>query len=49
MNSDQRLGIGALSERTAVNIETIRFYERVGLLPAPNEHRERLVFIQSEG
>ncbi|HSY86506.1 MAG TPA: helix-turn-helix domain-containing protein, partial [Verrucomicrobiae bacterium] len=25
--------IGALSKRTGVNIETIRFYERVGILP----------------
>jgi MerR family mercuric resistance operon transcriptional regulator len=28
-----RLGIGALSERTGCNIETIRYYERIGLLP----------------
>jgi len=27
--------IGALSERTGVNIETIRYYERIGLLRAP--------------
>ena len=27
--------IGALSERTGVNIETIRYYERINLLPAP--------------
>ena len=27
------LTIGALSKRTGVNIETIRFYERVGILP----------------
>ena len=27
--------IGALSEGTGVNIETIRYYERIGLLPAP--------------
>lgn len=27
--------IGALSERTGVQIETIRYYERVGLLAAP--------------
>ncbi len=27
--------IGALSEDTGVNIETIRYYERIGLLPAP--------------
>src|SRR5467141_4646245 len=29
------LAIGALSERTGCNVETIRFYEREGLLPAP--------------
>jgi MerR family transcriptional regulator, mercuric resistance operon regulatory protein len=27
--------IGALSERTEVNIETIRYYERIGILPKP--------------
>lgn len=27
--------IGKLSERTGVHIETIRYYEKVGLLPAP--------------
>jgi MerR family mercuric resistance operon transcriptional regulator len=29
------LPIGRLSKTTGVNIETIRYYERVGLLPAP--------------
>ena len=49
--------IGILSERTGVNIETIRYYERVGLLPAParskgnhriygDDHRRRLAFIR---
>ncbi len=27
--------IGVLSDRSAVNIETIRYYERIGLLPKP--------------
>ena len=38
------LTIGGLSERTGVNIETIRYYERIGLLPAPcrSEGRHRL-------
>lgn len=27
--------IGVLSRRSAVNIETIRYYERIGLLPKP--------------
>ena len=31
----QDLTIGGLSKRTGVNIETIRFYERVGILPKP--------------
>ena len=29
------LSIGDLSKRTGVNIETIRYYERIDLLPAP--------------
>lgn len=28
-----RLGIGVLSKRTGCNIETIRYYERIGLMP----------------
>jgi MerR family transcriptional regulator, mercuric resistance operon regulatory protein len=31
----EALSIGALSRRTAVNIETIRYYERIKMLPAP--------------
>ena len=27
--------IGALAERTGVKVETIRYYERIGLLPGP--------------
>jgi MerR family mercuric resistance operon transcriptional regulator len=27
--------IGELSTRTGVNIETVRYYERIGLIPAP--------------
>ena len=36
--------IGALSELTGVNIETIRYYEKIGLLPPPRrtEGRHRL-------
>ena len=29
------VSIGALSKGTGVNIETIRFYERIGVMPAP--------------
>ncbi|OFW98377.1 MAG: transcriptional regulator [Alphaproteobacteria bacterium RIFCSPHIGHO2_12_FULL_66_14] len=37
MNSSRKaaLSIGALSKRSRVNIETIRYYERIGLLPRP--------------
>jgi MerR family mercuric resistance operon transcriptional regulator len=51
------LVIGGLSRRTGCNIETIRYYERTGLLPAPTrspggyrlygtEHLKRLLFIR---
>src|SRR5438132_8009272 len=29
------VAIGVLSERSGVNIETIRYYERIGLVPKP--------------
>ncbi|MVA97780.1 MerR family transcriptional regulator [Nitratireductor sp. CAU 1489] len=49
--------IGMLSRKTGVNIETIRYYERIGLLPAPprtaggrriydDGHRRALAFIR---
>src|SRR5712692_10803604 len=52
-----RLAIGTLSKRTGYNIETIRYYERVGLLPAPERssggyrlygtgHLKRLAFVR---
>lgn len=34
MTSD--LPIGALAERTGCNIQTIRYYEQIGLLPQPS-------------
>lgn len=36
--------IGALSTATGVNIETIRYYEKIGLMPTPprNEGRQRI-------
>ena len=30
-----RMAIGSVSRRTGTNVETIRYYERVGLLPRP--------------
>ena len=52
-----QLGIGALSKQTGCNIETIRYYERKGLLPDPprtqgghrlygGDHLKRLTFIR---
>lgn len=52
-----RLSIGALSKRTGVNVETIRYYERLTLLPKPArtagghraysvEHLRRLHFVR---
>lgn len=52
-----RLTIGALSKRTKANIETIRYYERIGIMPAPPRteggqrvysvaHIKRLAFIR---
>jgi MerR family mercuric resistance operon transcriptional regulator len=35
------LTIGALSAATGVNIETVRYYERIGLLPAPRRSAGR--------
>lgn len=51
------LTIGALSERTGCNIETIRYYERIGLVPDPPrtegghrvyglDHLKRVTFIR---
>jgi MerR family mercuric resistance operon transcriptional regulator len=51
------LSIGALARASGVNLETIRYYERIGLMPAPGRtdgghriyeaaHRERLEFIR---
>ena len=31
----QKLSIGKLSEQTGVHIETIRYYEKIDLLPKP--------------
>jgi len=50
--------IGDLASTTGIPVETIRFYERVGLLPAPQRtagnyrmyestHAERLLFIRN--
>lgn len=35
MPASDTFQIGVLSQRSAVNIETIRYYERIGLVPKP--------------
>lgn len=35
MRVEESIAIGELSRRTGVNIETIRYFERVGVLPKP--------------
>jgi MerR family mercuric resistance operon transcriptional regulator len=50
------IAIGDLSQRTGCNIETIRYYERIGLLPPPDRNGryrrygtrdvKRLVFVR---
>lgn len=53
----QDFSIGGLSKHTGSNIETIRYYEKIGLLPAPprtagghriygSDHAKRLGFIR---
>jgi len=57
MTANRDFGIGEISRRTAVKIETIRYYERIGLLSSPprtggghrlypDTHLKRLVFIR---
>src|SRR5438132_3541516 len=57
MKQIERLSIGALSERSGVNIETIRYYEKIGVMPKParsaagyrvygEDHVRRLHFVR---
>lgn len=56
--SDRELSIGGLAERTGTNVQTIRYYEQIGLMPRPSrtegnqrrysgEHVRRLAFIRN--
>ncbi|MBT3532939.1 MAG: helix-turn-helix domain-containing protein [Rhodospirillaceae bacterium] len=51
------LSIGGLSKRTGVNLETVRYYENIGIMPKPprsaaghrrydEEHLKRLTFVK---
>jgi MerR family mercuric resistance operon transcriptional regulator len=57
MVARRTLTIGRLAAQAGVNLETVRYYERVGLMPPPDrtpgghrdyrpEHRARLAFIR---
>jgi MerR family transcriptional regulator, mercuric resistance operon regulatory protein len=57
MECSSHMAIGRLSKTTGISIETIRYYERVGLLPTPPrtdsgyrlyraDHLKRLTFIR---
>lgn len=39
LSRDETFTIGELSRQSGVNIETIRYYERIGMLPAPPRTR----------
>ncbi len=54
----QELSIGGLAEQTGTNVQTIRYYEQIGLMPRPSrtkgnqrrysaEHMRRLAFIRN--
>ncbi|MDH0614135.1 MULTISPECIES: helix-turn-helix domain-containing protein [Hyphomicrobiales] len=55
--TEEEFSIGVLSERSGVNIETIRYYEKIGVMPEParsaggyrvygNDHTRRLHFVR---
>ena len=57
MKTTEGLSIGVLSKRSGVNIETIRYYEKIGVMPSPArsaggyriygvEHVRRLHFVR---
>jgi DNA-binding transcriptional MerR regulator len=57
MNPDKQFSIGELSKQTGIKVVTIRYYEQVGLMPAPprtegnyriyrREHLHRLQFVR---
>ena len=57
MKAVHELSIGALSKQSGVNIETIRYYEKIGVMPTParsaagyriygSDHVKRLSFVR---
>lgn len=45
----ESITIGTLSDKVGVNIETIRYYERIGLLPPPRRSEGRHRLYDSDG
>lgn len=57
MKATSGLTVGALANRSRVNVETIRYYEKIGVMPAPprssggyrlydEDHLKRLIFVR---
>lgn len=45
---EEAMAIGELSRRTGCNIETIRYYERIGLLPTPARQGRYRTYAQGD-
>ena len=48
MKAPSEIAIGELSRRTGCNVETIRYYERIGLLPQPHRQGGRFRRYQAD-
>ncbi|MGJ0533162.1 MerR family transcriptional regulator [Methylocystis sp.] len=57
MKTRERFSIGDLAKKSGVNIETVRYYEKIGVMPAPDrsangyrvygaDHLKRLSFVR---
>lgn len=57
MKAEEELTVGELANRSRVKVETIRYYEKIGVMPAPprsdsgyrlydQEHLKRLIFVR---
>ena len=43
VNAPLNLSIGAVADAAGVNVETIRFYQRKGLLDSPQRHHGEML------
>ncbi|MFX7832901.1 MerR family transcriptional regulator, partial [Acinetobacter baumannii] len=46
--ASETLAIGDLSRQTGCNIETIRYYERIGLIPKPERRGTYRRYVQAD-